>query len=379
MKLYARGAVHVGDGKIYVPAANFNALFCIDIKDWTVKYLTFFEKYAKEQPHLFGKGIVKEDRIYFMPYIANHIAVYQLKDCSQKYIQIGDKRERICDSFLDEEIAWLFMMSYPNRIVKVDFKSQRVEEQYLDWKYIFRFTGMKELDLTEQAKKYTILSVQRCDDIFWIVLYKIPGILLTYNIQTNKTEVHRIEGMENEVFSSAVALENCIWINVTNRKKLIRWEEETNKLDIIDYEATDADEVNSVMAYIENYIIIARGKELISIDVTDYTCKTMYYSKKIGFLSFERIENKILFYPNEGDDIIVIFDAAQNEISEHRLKWEQKLDAQLMQEWFNGYIGIERGCGVDEFLNAVPLRKEREKNGREYNSIGSLIWKGISQ
>lgn len=376
MKVYALATTYGTDEKLYFVSCNFNALFCVDMKDWATEYVTSFEEYTKEQTHLFKKGIMQEDRIYFMPYYANHIVAYNPDNHLKEYIKIGDESAGVIDSFIDGKDAWLFMMSYPNRIVKADLNVQKIEERGLDWGYIFEATGMKDSDLTDLVKKYTILRVHRCADLFWIVLYNIPGILLTYDIRTNKTEVHKIKGMENEVFSAVVALEDCVWINITNKKRLVRWEEDTNRLDVIEYEAVDADEEQSVMAHIGNYIIIAREKELISLDRRDCRCKTMYYSEKTAFRSCERIENRMVFYPYEGGDRIVIFDADKNEISEHRLKWK-KWDVDSLKEWYGGFISDERGVGLDEFLDVLCTQQEIETSTARCGSVGSSIWEEI--
>lgn len=378
MKLHALGVTYVKNEKLYIPSWDFNALFCVDMQNWSVEYLTFFEKYAKSQIMLFRKGIAEENKIYFMPYYADHIVIYYLDDHRKEYIGIGNSPDIVISSFIVGKYAWLFMMSYPNRIVRVDMESYEMEEQYLGWNNIFASTGMKEDGLTAKVRKYTILSVQQSEGQFWIVLYNLPGILLTYDINTNKTQVHKITGMENDVFSSIVVMQECIWINVTNRKKLVRWEENTQKLDSIYYEAVDADEVWSVMASIDKYIIIARANELISYNTADGTCKTMYYSEKAEFRSYERIENSILFYPYEGD-ILILFDACRNEINEHRLKWEQKLNTQLIDQWYDGYIDGEGGCSLDEFLDAVSVRGKRKVDGIKPDSIGYTVWKDVSQ
>ena len=378
MKLHSLGATCVNGEKLYMVSSDFNALFCVDMNDWIAEYKTSFEVYSKELPILFGKGSWAEDIIYFMPYNSGHVVIYHIEDNTKEYIEIGAKPNVAISSCLDGENLWLFFIDYPNRILKLNLNSHDVQEQYLDWTYIFRATGMKETDLDDRIRTYTILNTQKRDNQIWIVLYNIPGILLTYDIITGKTEVHKIEGLEKEVFSSIALLEDCIWINITDKHILARWEYDTHKLDIVNYEATGMDEVLSVSAHIGKYIIVARRNELISLDITDCTLKTMSYSDGVEFRSYERIGNKILFYPYEGDSI-VIFDSDTNEISEHQVKCERDLDDQIMEQWYGNYIWEDKACNLNEYTGAIPSREKREKNRKKPDNAGSTIWEKIKQ
>lgn len=378
MKLHSLSATCINDEKLYMVSCDFNALFCVDMKDWTAEYKTSFEEYAKGLPLLFNKGNLVGNTIYFMPHAASHVAIYHIEDNTKKYIEIGVKPNVAIRSCLDGEYLWLFYIDYPNRVVKLNLNTHDVQEQYLDWSYIFRTTGMKEADLDDRIRTYTILSVQKRDNKCWIVLFNIPGILLTYDVVTGKTEVHKIEGLEKEVFSSIVLLENCIWINITDKHILARWEYDTHKLDIVNYEAAYTDEVYSVSAHIGKYIIVARRNELVSLDITDWTLKTMSYSDSVEFRNYERIENKILFYPCEGDSI-VIFDSDTNEISEHQVRWERNLDSQIMEQWYDNYIWREKACNLNEYTYAIPSRKKREETQRKHGSAGSAIWESVKQ
>lgn len=373
MQLHSLGVTCADNRKLYMVSTELNALFCVDTKDWIAEYETSFTKYPKEWTSLFNRGILIEDTIYFIPLMANHVAAYHLTDKTIEYIKIGEKPVSVAGSCFDGKILWLFRVNYPNQIIKLNLESHRIETQYLDWSNIFKVTGMREVELDEAVRKYTVLSVQKRDNKCWIVLYNIPGILLSYDIEENRTEVHKIKGLEKEVFSAVVIRDDCIWINITNKKKLVKWEEDTNRLEIIDYEAVDMDELWSVMAHIGNYIITARGRELVSLDITDNTVKTMYYSKKSDFRSCERIGNEIVFVPYEGDAVI-IFDSARNEIREQRVQFRQRFDSQLIKQWFNGYILRESVCGLSEFIGATLAQTDQEK---EEKKIGSVIWEKI--
>lgn len=376
MKLHSWGMTCVDNEKLYIVSTDLNALFCVDMKEWIAEYVMSFEEYPKERTSLFNRGILIEDTIYFIPLMASHVVAYHLTDKVTEYIKIGEKPTSAVGSCFEGKILWLFMMSYPNRVIKLNLDSRRIEERYLDWDNVFRVTGIREKDLGEKVRKYTILSVQKHGDKCWIVLFNIPGILLSYDVRENRTEVHKIKGLENEVFSAVVIQDDCIWINITNKKKLAKWEGNINELEIIDYEATDTDEVWSVMAHIGKYIITARGRELVSLDITDNTVKTMYYSKKSDFRSCERIGNEMFFFPYEGDAII-IFDSVKNEIREQRVQWKQQFDSQLIQRWFGGYILRESVCGLNEFIDAVPSQTDQEKERSAQKKIGSVVWEKI--
>lgn len=77
-------------GKLYITSAQNNELYEYDYLTNELRYVTFFAK-EKDMPYLYRTGIIYKGKVWFIPHLAENIAVVDLRTFAIEYIPLNYK------------------------------------------------------------------------------------------------------------------------------------------------------------------------------------------------------------------------------------------------------------------------------------------------
>ena len=372
MKLQALGIVYVNQ-KLYVASSDFNGLFSVDVNTWKVDFLTRFNECPKNKRLMFNKVIMVGNKLYFMPHLSDFMGIYNLETGKTENINIGTKSEIISDAYVIDGNLWLFMMSYPCPVLKVDLETLSVERYMMKWDSVFEETGMTEDSLDSDMRDYTILKMVLQEKRCWMIPHKMKGILLTYDINGKDFSSIKLNGLENEEISSVEIVDNDLWISIAYKNVLVKWNRFTQKMEWICYEGSKNSELWTITVHIGDYIVVVRDKELISWNLKEKSLKTMYYTCETAIRSYEKVGKKLILFPYKGHNVIV-FDAESNAVKEYKLNGKMILNDELLKTWFNGTVR-EDLCDLQEYLDVIELST---KTDSRYINTGHFVWESLS-
>ena len=112
MYLHTLGATLVED-KLYFTSCDFNALFCMDLREKKIEYKTYFAAFAKYRGGLYARQILYRNKIYFIPRSCNKMAIYDIETEKTAYVEIREKGDGpIRDAFIEGNYLWMLSAGF---------------------------------------------------------------------------------------------------------------------------------------------------------------------------------------------------------------------------------------------------------------------------
>lgn len=209
-------------GKFWFAARETNGLFQMDLDGTNLQYIGEFPGELVDQAYLYGKCVSYDGKLFFAPYNANKIAVYDT--------------ERKCfdDTFLGEPIylkgylviaVWenyLFLLPEKKSnmsIVKVDLRSGRVTCND-SWKNKFCFIDQSE----ELFREYCIV-----ENKLYAPVISTEGLILEYNMDSDQSTC--IQLSEKQKFRSICYDGKDFYLCEQQGNQIIRWNREKGILE----------------------------------------------------------------------------------------------------------------------------------------------------
>lgn len=194
---------------------DFNALFKVNLDSGCCDYITIIPDEDLEGKRLYTYAVYINDKVYFVPYSANEIAVYNVKINQIYKLELEEKdsvqynsykkNAKFSCAFLNNKYIYMLPATYP-AIIKINVETDEIV-YYSDWvgtqEYLFR--------------KSFVLSD---DKIF--VSSSINNNILEFDLKADQGVWHHI-GHKNRGSWGIVKYQDNIWLSPQKQGPIIKW------------------------------------------------------------------------------------------------------------------------------------------------------------
>ncbi len=363
MYLHTLGATLVED-RLYFVSCDFNALFCMDLKEKRIEYKTYFAAYAKYRRELYAKQILFKNRIYFIPRTCNKIAIYDIETEKTTYIEIGEKREdTIRDAFIEGNYLWMLYSRYPGNIFKVNLLTNKYEVINIDWNTIF-----EKIDCTEQIMSDVDIGGAKAKQVgkYWWMIASKHGYILNYDWKRNKIRVHSLPYFKDKMIAGDI--QEKVWIMARNENKVLEYDFENRAekwLQIQEISQIPGD-ITGIIEQ-DDYIFFIKCKGMVVMSKKTHEARLFRFSSDRNVNSYAIYDEKMILLPAQGKGLAV-FRFSDSMIEEYTFEWEEKLTNESFKRYFSSFLS-EDICELQEF---IKLSSEKRKDCDQ--NRGSVIW-----
>lgn len=365
MYLHTLGATLVGD-KLYFTSCDFNALFCMDLREKKIEYKTYFTAFEKYRSGLYAKQILYRNKIYFIPRMCDKIAIYDIETEKTAYVEIREKGDGpIRDAFIEGNYLWMLCAGYPANIFKLSLSSNKYEVINIDWKRAAAQIGCSEQSISSPEGKSVFCSGRQVGKYWWLFAEK-HGYLIAYDWRGSKTKAYSFTSLKDKL--TAGNAQEKVWIIARNENRILEFDykaEEEKWIEIPEISQIPGD----IMRIIEQdeYLLFIKQKGMISVSKKAYRAKCFLFQKEKNLFEYVVFKEKMILLPSSGRGMVV-FDLAENRIEEYACEWGEKLTNRTLEEIFSGCIE-ETVCELKEFVQLDPT-----DNRNNFQTSGDKIW-----
>ncbi len=258
------GGFDIYDDNLYFYMMSANGIFNMNIKTGKVRYMTSSEKYQFFDGYLYRDVHLENNKIWFAPYGADDILIYDMQLNISKYISVpqlaghGRKQVKFCGLYDADKQFIMVPAEYP-AILKIDKETFKIsvikwEEKllraYPDFIKINKYIGITSWNYEVYNKK----------------LYLFAGnISIRYDIETDELDFLQISN-ERRIYSGLARFEDTFALADRSKGELQIWREEENRiLKVYDlgYQGEEAgDDGGPIWVFqINQGIVIAQSKD----------------------------------------------------------------------------------------------------------------------
>lgn len=369
MHLHTMGVTLVGE-RVYFTSYDFNALFCMDLKEQQIEYKTYFNAFAKHRGALYVNHILYQNKIYLIPWIGNKIAIYDLADEKIAYIETGCTGYGLfMDAFVESGYLLLLYSKYPYNILKVNLSTSQCEMINVEQQYTDEMTKGCVQKLLDAGQMSMLTRAKRIGDNWWFFT-AMQGYLLVYNWRKSRLKVLSFQEFGEKSFLGDV--QEKIWMIACDGKRILEYdyEKETRKW-------IEVPELNQFPAPIVNVIefgellFIIKKNGLVILKKSTYETRCYRFSTEKILVDYVYYNNSLIFFPQRGSNLIV-FNLSDDEIHEFEFEWKEELTREKWEELFSRCVN-ERVCGLDDFVKKLT-RVEKQNNDQ---IAGQQIWERL--
>ena len=361
MHLCTMGATVVSD-KLYFTSSDFNALFCVDLKDKKILYKTYFTEYGKYRKELYAKQILYNGKIYFVPRACDKVAIFDIGTEEISYIEIEGKGEGpIRDAFIEGNFLWMLYSQYPAHVFKINLTTKKCGLITPNW---IRESHM----ITEPGKYIKFESAKQVDKCWWIFAER-QGYLLNYDWRRNEIREYSIECFQGKMMTGNVR--EKAWMMVRGEDRVLEYDYKNNTknwLQIREIGQIPGDVMRIIVQ--DEYILFIKKKGMTVMSKENYAVKNFMFSREKNLICYAVYEGKMILFPAQGKDLIVFY-FGDNKIEEYAFVWEKEMTEKNLETYFSGCIS-EKVCDIAEFVNVASTNRKYD-----YQDNGKAIWNSI--
>lgn len=366
MYLHPMGVTLVGE-RVYFTSYDFNALFCMDLKEQQIEYKTYFATFAKHRGALYAKHILHRNKIYLIPWIGNKIAIYDLAVEEIFYIETSCTGYSLfIDAFIENGYLLLLPSKYPYNIVKVNLSTNQCEVINVERQYTDETTGKCIQTLLDAGQLSTLTKAKRIGDNWWLFT-AMQGVLLVYNWRKNRLKAFSFQEFGNKCFLGDVR--EKIWMIDCEGNRILEYDYEKGTRKWI-----EVSEINQFPSPIVNviefgeFLFIVKKKGLAILKKSTYETSCFRFLTEKILVDYICYNNNLILFPQRGSNLVV-FNLLDGEIQEFEFEWEEELTEEKWVEFFSGCVN-ERVCELDDFVKKLT-RVEKHNNDQ---IVGQQIW-----
>lgn len=368
MHLHTMGATVVSD-KMYFTSFDFNALFCMDLKDGHIEYKTYFAEYEKYRKELYAKQIMHNGKIYFIPRSCGKIAIFDIDTEEMNYIEIKEKQDGpIRDAFIGGDYLWMLYANYPAYVLKVNLKTGRYDVINIDWNKVEEEIGYSERTMSSREKCFAFRHAQQVGQLWWMFAEE-NGYLLIYDWRKNLYKTQSFSYFKNQETIGNV--NEKMWMVARNGSRLLEYNYKNQEEKWIELpELKQLPGNNLMIAEQDKYMLFVKQTGMLVVNKDSYESKCFMFTEKKNLMSYLVYEKKVILFPAQGKGLIIFY-LEENRIEECKFEWEEKVTNISLEEYFSGCLS-ECMCELGEFMALEPEKKEKA-----YQDKGKKIWQNL--
>lgn len=222
------GGFDVEAGHMYFSTHDMNGIFHMDMTDGKVRYVTMSEKYKAGDMALYQNAIVDNEKVWFAPYSADHILIYDSVSAGCEYIPLpelkGHGRDSVkCYGIYDDE-KWMILIpaEYP-AIVRVHKETYKTDVIQWEEKLLKTYPDF--------LKGEMYLAAAWDFEVVGETMYLLAGnVVMKYNMKTNALSYTRPGGEERNLCGIARFGEKFILVDRMNGACML-WDEAHGRIE----------------------------------------------------------------------------------------------------------------------------------------------------
>lgn len=305
----------VADNVLYFSGRQINAIFSMDLNSGAIKYRTVPEKYHLYDRSLFQDAKISGQKIWFVPYVADSILIYDMIQNTCKYIDIpnmnGHGRSTVKFGGLYDDGGWFVLIpaEYP-AILKINKETYdmvviRWEEELLK----------KYPDFLKINKS---LSIARSYEVHEEKLYLlVENVVIKYDMRTDEISFVQMNG-DARLYTGIAKYENVFILVERIYSKLVVWNEAYGQVRTTDinlgYRGISAGDdgcplelfqVNEGIVVVQanaNFLLLVNKSDIIRKIYFDIERKQ---EKDVFFTRVKQIGNRLIF-PLDGKNAVLL-------------------------------------------------------------------------
>ena len=339
--------------KIWFCARNFNSLFCMDMITKKVELVGIFPNEPYNQEILYTSMKLVGEKIYFIPYHAKTIAVYDIIkkqfsniDIEQRYI--SNLSLPLLFSGVEKYKNYLFILPlFAKAILKLNTDTQEIE--YIsNWIEDIKDKVFNERDIF--FKRQAIIQENKL-----LVPFSNVNAVLELNCDTLESNIYML-GREEQGYSGISYDGKDFWLTPRASGDLTIWNYNSNNIRVIKMCKEKINPYAFVGAlFFENQVMVF--PEMEEEYVLENSIKTIKIQR--GLYSFIKEENNNIIYYDRVKNILTII----NKKDKNKEEIEFILDSslinlkQMVEE--KGLVEEQEEVNLKSFLSLV-VRKDSE-------------------
>lgn len=216
------------DGEFFwFTALYFNALFKTDKQTWKLEYMGSFLNEKEDGVWLYGTITEHNRKLYFTPYSAKEISIYDIEEKRFDKISI-DEKFYINGKYISEKKFWFsavykdYIFFFPTTcpaIIKYDTKNGELV-YYTDW--------IKYLDeINKNAISYFMSKGCIAGNKIFLIIHSSNAIF-EFDMEKCISRIYIIDDEERQYSGICFDGEN-FWLSPRLSDSIVRWDKKTNK------------------------------------------------------------------------------------------------------------------------------------------------------
>ncbi|GEM_PF-1179670 len=396
----------VGD-KLYMFSWEYNALFEFDIKTGDNIFICSFPSENIRQQNLYSEAVVSGDKIYYIPCAAKKIAVYNTAIQSLSHIEINHHKFDDYNVVVHKYRLYLIPIYYSNEMYSIDIDNNSIE--LIKTNYDLTIKNFKEFGRIPLFYGKIVIGNK-----IWRAC-RIGNFLQVFDMETLKFDYYEVT-CNVKSFRDITYDGKDFWILPNSNDNIIRWNDKTRDVQIINIYSTNENKSTNYLQYNEIcycnggvWVIPFTADEILKInietkEVSKISCDNLkgferdYANSKV-FNDYIIEQEKLLLFPYQSNSIVCIdtesFDAStvvtKIDHEGKEIEWINKIVGKYKnlnsQDNMSSYTYDEKICSISNFIFIVKnnidiYQKERSefysKNIKNADgSCGVNIWKYI--
>ena len=277
-----------------------------------------------------------------------------------------NKKGNLYNGFL-----WTRQLNYPNQIKSINLDTLDLNTYSLDWNTIFQKSGIQQEKLDEERWKNNFFgSFYDHSGNIWLVPCEDPGFLLMYDISRQITQVIKVQGCENEIFSSITFGDDAVWIAVQNRPIVLKMNDRCEIIEKIEYDEKYADrDIVERIIYYKGKIVFLKMQSIRILDIQNRNMQCICLKNKIGYVNYQMVQNILYIFSPQCSKLIK-FDIEEMALHEKDIEWTIELNVENFKKFYDNCL-TETVIGLEDFLETISVNKECFN---KTSHVGKDIW-----
>lgn len=222
-------ALCIIDNKIYFSDRYVHGLFVYDIKDKKTSLVSVFEKEMGELDALHYCVVEKDNKLYFLPFNAENIAIYNIDNKTLEYVSLPAQYENTRGKFFTGAIVneKIYMFGYDvSGVLVYNIKSQS-----------FKCIYQPLVEKSEELKKRDLWEISKVINVNDVLYAVSPLLNILVKIDTSNDDCEVIlTGKDAGGYSDLVQEGNHLLLVPYQDQSLKKYDIEKNELVTLDFE-----------------------------------------------------------------------------------------------------------------------------------------------
>lgn len=375
---------------LYFSARYANGIFKMDMRTGIIEYIMMADRNAITDQDLYQDAMIDDKKLWFTPYSANNIMIYDLVQCTCEYIDIpkasgvGREHVKFCGTYTYMDWMILIPAEYP-AILKVNKKTHEVTSVLWQEPLIRAYPHL--------LKTNRYLAIAWDFEVVgeWMYLL-VQNIVIRYNMNTDEFSFNQVS-RDSRMYTGIARYQNGFFLVDRMYSECLIWDEKNNTTEKIEidlgYRGMENKEdgcpigiipVNKEIAIVQanaDYILVVneeRKVQSISLEIGQNAQKKtalgrVKHSKEMLLIALDKRNQVLIVDMQDWSQRCITMDLEQLDFTPIRAKLEDK----------PYFIENEVYYQLTDFINHLENCPKKKGVYSETQQVGERIFAACCQ